>query len=92
MIEPDPWLQGGWTALYLTFAAIMTAGLSALAEREQKSRIRALRRPRPNTRRPRRKETCARLLQSYQSQRTDFRCWSTDSAPPIASLAALMDA
>lgn len=93
VIEPDPWLQGGWTALYLTFAAIMTAGLSALAEREQKSRIRALvEAEAEHAAAEEERDLRARLLQSYQSQQDGLQVLVHEFRTPIASLAALMDA
>ncbi len=49
--------------------------------------------PRPSTPRPRRNAICAHGCSPLTSpNRTGCRCWCTSSAPPIASLEALLDA
>ncbi|MGI9125312.1 MAG: sensor histidine kinase [Mycobacterium sp.] len=90
---PDPWLQAGWTALYLIFVAIITAGLSALAEREQQSRIRALvEAEAEHAAAEEERDLRSRLLQSYQSQQDGLQVLVHEFRTPIASLEALMDA
>ena len=90
---PQPWLQAGWTALYLLFVAIMTAGLSALAEREQRSRVRALvEAEAEHAAAEEERDLRARLLASYQSQQDGLQMLVHEFRTPIASLAALMDA
>lgn len=93
ILAPDPWRQAGWTALYLIFVAILTAGLSALAEREQKSRIRALvEAEAEHAAAEEERDLRARLLQSYQSQQDGLQVLVHEFRTPIASLEALMDA
>ena len=90
---PQPWLQAGWTALYLLFVAIMTAGLSALAEREQRFRVRALvEAEAEHAAAEEERDLRARLLASYQSQQDGLQVLVHEFRTPIASLAALMDA
>lgn len=90
---PQPWLQAGWTALYLLFVAIMTAGLSALAEREQRRRVHALVEARAeHAAAEEERDLRARLLASYQSQQDGLQVLVHEFRTPIASLAALMDA
>ena len=92
-VTPDPWRQSGWTALYLIFVAIMTAGLSALAEREQQSRVRALvEAEAEHAAAEEERDLRARLLQSYQSQQDGLQVLVHEFRTPIASLGALMDA
>ncbi|MGO9157068.1 sensor histidine kinase [Mycobacterium sp.] len=92
-LTPKPWLQAGWAALYLVFVAIMTAGLSALAEREQQSRIRALvEAEAEHVAAEEERDLRARLLQSYQSQQDGLQVLVHEFRTPIASLEALMDA
>ncbi|MCW1960220.1 MAG: HAMP domain-containing histidine kinase [Mycobacterium sp.] len=93
VVTPDPWRQAGWTALYLIFVAIMTAGLSALAEREQKSRVHALvEAEAEHAAAEEERDLRARLLQSYQSQQDGLQVLVHEFRTPIASLEALMDA
>lgn len=88
-----PWLQAGWSALYLVFVAILTASLSALAEREQRSRARALvEAEAEHAAADEERDLRARLLQSYQSQQDGLQVLVHEFRTPIASLAALMDA
>jgi signal transduction histidine kinase len=90
---PDPWLQAGWTALYLVFVAILTAASSALAEREQQSRIRALvEAESEHSAAEEERDLRTRLLQSYQSQQDGLQVVVHEFRTPIASLEALMDA
>ena len=90
---PQPWLQAGWSALYLVFVAILTASLSALAEREQRSRLRALvEAEAEHAAADEERDLRARLLQSYQSQQDGLQVLVHEFRTPIASLEALMDA
>lgn len=90
---PQPWLQAGWTALYLLFVAIMSAGLSALAEREQRRRVRALvEAEAEHAAAEEERDLRARLLASYQSQQDGLQVLVHEFRTPIASLGALMDA
>ena len=87
------WLQVGWTALFLGFIAVITAGLSALAEREQQSRIRALvEAEAEHAAAEEERDLRARLLQSYESQQDGLQVLVHEFRTPIASLEALMDA
>ena len=89
----NPWLQAGWTALYLVFVAIIAAGLSAMAEREQRSRVRALvEAEAEHAAAEEERDLRARLLQSYQSQQDGLQVLVHEFRTPIASLEALMDA
>ncbi|MDQ1319517.1 MAG: hypothetical protein QG655_760 [Actinomycetota bacterium] len=91
--ELPPWLQAGWVALYLLFVAIMTAGLSALAEREQRSRVTALvEAEAEHAAAEEERDLRARLLQSYQSQQDGLQVMVHEFRTPIASLEALMEA
>lgn len=93
VVDPDPWLQAGWTALYLMFVAIITAVLSALAEREQQSRIRALvEAEAEHAAAEEERDLRSRLLASYQSQQDGLQVLVHEFRTPIASLGALMDA
>lgn len=88
-----PWLQAGWAALYLVFVAIMTAGLSALAEREHRSRLTALvEAEAEHAAAEEERDLRARLLQSYQSQQDGLQVLVHEFRTPIASLEALMEA
>lgn len=90
---PRPWLAAGWTALYLLFVAIMTAGLSALAEREQRRRVHALvEAEAEHAAAAEERDLRARLLASYQSQQDGLQVLVHEFRTPIASLQALMDA
>ena len=92
-VTVDPLLAAGWTALYLMFVAIMTAGLSALAEREQQSRVRALvEAEAEHAVAEEERDLRTRLLQSYQSQQDGLQVLVHEFRTPIASLSALMDA
>lgn len=89
----NPWQQAGWTALYLVFVAIIAAGLSAMAEREQRSRVRALvEAEAEHAAAEEEQDLRARLLQSYQSQQDGLQVLVHEFRTPIASLEALMDA
>ncbi|WP_231748720.1 HAMP domain-containing sensor histidine kinase [Mycobacterium sp. M26] len=92
-VAPTPLLQAGWTALYLVFIAILTAGLSALADREHRSRVRALvEAEAEHAAAEEERDLRARLLRSYQSQQDGLQVLVHEFRTPIASLQALMDA
>lgn len=89
----SPWLQISWTVLFLAFIGIITAGLSALAEREQRSRFRALvEAEAEHAAAEEERDLRARLLQSYESQQDGLQVLVHEFRTPIASLEALMDA
>lgn len=93
VVTPEPWHQAAWTALYLIFVAIMTAGLSALAEREQQSRIHALvEAEAEHAAAEEERDLRTRLLQSYQSQQDGLQVLVHEFRTPISSLEALMAA
>lgn len=93
VVTPAPALQAGWSALYLVFIAILTAGLSALAEREHRSRVSALvEAEAEHAAAEEERDLRARLLQSYQSQQDGLQVLVHEFRTPIASLQALMDA
>jgi signal transduction histidine kinase len=88
-----PWLQSTWSALFLVFTATITAGLSALAEREHHSRITALvEAEAEHAAAEEERDLRARLLRSYQSQQDGLQVLVHEFRTPIASLEALMDA
>lgn len=90
---PQPGLEAGWLALYLLFVAIMTAGLSALAETEQRSRIQALvEAEAEHAAAEEERDLRSRLLQAYQSQQDGLQVMVHEFRTPIASLEALMNA
>jgi signal transduction histidine kinase len=87
-----PWLQSGWTALFLIFTAVITAGLSALAEREERSRIKAMvDAEAEKAAAEEERDLRARLLRSYQTQQDGLQVLVHEFRTPIASLAALME-
>jgi signal transduction histidine kinase len=91
--DSKPGLQAIWWALYLVFVAIMTAALSALAEREQRDRVQALvEAEAEHAAAEEERDLRARLLQSYQSQQDGLQVLVHEFRTPIASLEALMDA
>lgn len=92
-VRAAPALHAGWTALYLVFVAILTAGLSALAEREHRSRVSALvEAEAEHAAAEEERDLRARLLRSYQSQQDGLQVLVHEFRTPIASLQALMDA
>lgn len=92
-VAVTPWLQAGWTALYLVFVAIIAAGLAALAEREQRSRLRALvEAEAEHAAADEERDLRARLLASYQSQQDGLAVLVHEFRTPLASLGALLDA
>lgn len=88
-----PAVQTGWWALFLVCVAIITAGLSALAEREHRSRVHALvEAEAEHAAAEEERDLRARLLQSYQSQQDGLQVLVHEFRTPIASLEALMSA
>lgn len=88
-----PALQACWSALYLVFIAIITAGLSALAEREHRSRVNALvEAEAEHAAAEEERDLRARLLRSYQSQQDGLQVLVHEFRTPITSLEALMEA
>lgn len=92
-VAPTPLLQGGWTALYLVLTAILTAGLSTLAEREHRSRVRALvEAEAEHAAAEEERDLRARLLRSYESQQDGLQVLLHEFRTPVASLEALTEA
>jgi signal transduction histidine kinase len=92
-VAPAPVLQSSWWALYLLFTAIITAGLSSLAEREHRSSVRALvEAEAERATAEEERDLRSRLLQSYQSQQDGLQVLVHEFRTPIASLDALMGA
>jgi signal transduction histidine kinase len=88
-----PAVQTGWWAFFLVCIAIITAGLSALAEREHRSRVRALVEAQAeHAAAEEERDLRARLLRSYQSQQDGLQVLVHEFRTPIASLEALMSA
>lgn len=92
-VSAAPALLAGWSALYLLFVAIITAGLSALAEREHRSRLTALvEAEAEHAAAEEERDLRARLLRSYQSQQDGLQVLVHEFRTPIASLEALTEA
>ncbi|MCI4676472.1 sensor histidine kinase [Candidatus Mycolicibacterium alkanivorans] len=90
-LAPVP--QSGWWALYLLFTAIITAGLSSLAEHEHRSTVRALvEAEAEHAAAEEERDLRSRLLQSYQSQQDGLQVLVHEFRTPVASLEALADA
>ncbi len=88
-----PALQAGWSALYLVFVAIVSAGLSALAEREHRSRVTALvEADAERAAAEEERDLRARLLRSYQSQQDGLQVLVHEFRTPLTSLEALTEA
>ncbi|QEN17381.1 HAMP domain-containing histidine kinase [Mycobacterium sp. ELW1] len=89
----SPGVQTGWWAFFVVCIAIITAGLSALAEREHRSRVRALvEAEAEHAAAEEERDLRARLLRSYQSQQDGLQVLVHEFRTPIASLEALMSA
>ena len=92
-VTAAPALQADWSALYLIFIAIITAGLSALAEREHRSRLRALvEAEAEHAAAEEERDLRARLLRSYQSQQDGLQVLVHEFRTPVTSLEALTEA
>ncbi|ULN40586.1 HAMP domain-containing histidine kinase [Mycolicibacterium crocinum] len=89
----DAAVQTGWWAFFVVCIAIITAGLSALAEREHRSRVHALvEAEAEHAAAEEERDLRARLLRSYQSQQDGLQVLVHEFRTPIASLEALMSA
>ncbi|AKK26853.1 ATPase [Mycobacterium sp. EPa45] len=92
-VSISPALQASWSAVFLVFVAIITAGLSALAEREHRSRIRALvEAEAEHAAAEEERDLRTRLLRSYESQQDGLQVLVHEFRTPIASLEALTEA
>ncbi len=92
-VTAAPALQAGWSALFLIFIAIITAGLSALAEREHRSRLQALvEAEAEHAAAEEERDLRARLLRSYQSQQDGLQVLVHEFRTPVTSLEALTEA
>jgi len=92
-VTAAPALLAGWSALYLVFVAIITAGLSALAEREHRSRLTALvEAEAEHAAAEEERDLRARLLRSYQSQQDGLQVLVHEFRTPVTSLEALTEA
>ncbi len=90
-LAPVP--QSSWWALYLLFTAIITAGLSSLAEREHQYSVKAMvEAEAEHAAAEEERDLRSRLLQSYQSQQDGLQVLVHEFRTPIASLEALMAA
>ncbi|OBG66419.1 ATPase [Mycobacterium sp. E3305] len=88
-----PALLAGWSAVFLIFVAVITAGLSTLAEREHRSRLRALvEAEAEHAAAEEERDLRARLLRSYQSQQDGLQVLVHEFRTPITSLEALTEA
>ncbi|WP_233211176.1 sensor histidine kinase KdpD [Mycobacterium sp. shizuoka-1] len=88
-----PAVQTGWWAFFVVCIAIITAGLAALAEREHRSRVRALvEAEAEHAAAEEERDLRARLLRAYQSQQDGLQVLVHEFRTPIASLEALMSA
>lgn len=92
-VTAAPGLQAGWSAVFLIFVAIITAGLSALAEREHRSRVTALvEAEAEHAAAEEERDLRARLLRSYQSQQDGLQVLVHEFRTPVTSLEALTEA
>lgn len=83
-------LQGLWWALYVVFVAVISGGLSELAEREHRSRVRALvEAEAEHAAAEEERDLRARLLRSYEAQREGLQVLLHEFRTPVASLDAL---
>ncbi len=90
VVAPSRWLQGAWWAVYLLFIAVLGAGLSALAEREQRSRLRAIvEAETEHAAAEEERDLRARLLRSYEAQQDGLQVLLHEFRTPVASLEAL---
>ena len=84
---------GPWWALYLVFIAVLTGGLSVLAEREHRSRVRAMvDAEAEHAAAEEERDLRARLLRSYQNQQEGLQVLLHEFRTPVASLDALTEA
>ncbi|BDB40736.1 hypothetical protein Mkiyose1665_54670 [Mycobacterium kiyosense] len=86
-------VQGMWWALYVVFVAVLSGGLSVLAEREHRSRVRALvEAEAEHAAAEEERDLRARLLRSYAAQREGLQVVLHEFRTPVASLDALAGA
>ena len=93
-VTAAPALQAGWSALYLIFVAIITAGLSARSPNaEHRSRLTALvEAEAEHAAAEEERDLRARLLRSYQSQQDGLQVLVHEFRTPVTSLEALTEA
>ncbi|MGE0216271.1 ATP-binding protein [Mycolicibacterium sp.] len=85
-----PGALGLWWALYLVFIALLSGGLSALLEREHRSRVRALvEAEAEHAAAEEERDLRARLLRSYEAQQEGLKVLLHEFRTPVASLDAL---
>jgi signal transduction histidine kinase len=86
-------ILGSWWALYAVFVAVLSGGLSVLAEREHRSRVRALvDAEAEHAAAEEERDLRARLLRSYEAQREGLQVLLHEFRTPVASLDALAGA
>lgn len=86
-------VQGLWWALYVVFIAVLSGGLSVLAERAQRSRVRALvEAESEHAAAEEERDLRARLLKSYEAQQEGLQVLLHEFRTPVASLDALAGA
>lgn len=84
---------GLWWALYAVFIAMLSGGLSVLAEREQRSRVQALvEAEAEHAAAEEERDLRARLLRSYEAQQEGLQVLLHEFRTPVASLDALAGA
>ena len=84
---------GLWWALYGVFIAVLSGGLSVLAEREHRSRVRALvEAEAEHVAAEEERDLRARLLRSYEAQQEGLQVLLHEFRTPVASLDALAGA
>lgn len=83
-------VQGVWWALYLVFVAVLSGGQSVLAEREHRSRVRALvEAETEHAAAVEERDLRERLLRSYEAQQEGLQVLLHEFRTPVASLDAL---
>jgi signal transduction histidine kinase len=86
-------VQGVWWALYAVFVGLLSGGLSVLAEREHRSRVRALvEAEAEHAAAEEERDLRARLLRSYEAQQEGLQVLLHEFRTPVASLDALATA
>ncbi|MGD1445900.1 sensor histidine kinase [Mycolicibacterium septicum] len=86
----SPTFRSVWWAVYLVFAAFITAGLSSLAERERRSSLRAMvEAEAEHAVAEEERDLRRRLLASYQAQQDGLQVLVHEFRTPITSLEAL---
>jgi len=86
-------VQGLWWALYVVFVAVLSGGLSVLAEREHRSRVQALvDAETEHAAAEEERDLRVRLLRSYEAQQEGLQVLLHEFRTPVASLDALAGA